>query len=323
MEVSIIIVNYNTKDLLRNCLNSIINTTSDLSYEIIVSDNNSKDGSVEMIKSEFPKVLLIENEINGGFAYGNNKGIKISSGDFIFLLNSDTIILNDAIFKMLQYMKENKKIGILGPKLLNPDLTDQTSVFAYPTIFKEFASIFEIKKLLNNKLFKKFIMKISIKFLSNDVNQYLNNFKAKREIETVEVLVGAAMLIRREVIEKIGGLDEDYFMYYEEIDYCLNSAKHGWPCVFYPEAEIIHLIGQSSKKLNSFTFITRYKSMLHYFEKNHGNGKKNIVKFILIIGLNFRRLKEVIFSILHIKNHSKQNTKIYKDTIKMVLSEKQ
>jgi GT2 family glycosyltransferase len=322
MDVSIIIVNYNTKDLLRDCISSIKNTTQNLSYEIIVSDNASKDGSVQMIKAEFPEVVLIENEINGGFAYANNKGIKVCKGDFVFLLNSDTIVLANAIFNMLKYMKANKNIGILGPKLLNADLSDQTSVFAYPTVFKEFASIFEIKRLLNNKVLRKIILLLSNKVLSNDVNQYMKNFKEKKEIETVEVLVGAAMFIRREVTRDIGGLDEDYFMYYEEIDYCLNSAKHGWPCVFYPDSQIIHLIGQSSKQVNSITFIARYKSMLHYFQKNHGKKKKLIVKYILIVGLRFRLLKNLIFNNKTGKITNAENNKIYKDTIKMALAEK-
>lgn len=319
MDVSIIIVNYNTKELLRDSINSIKETTFNLEYEIIVSDNDSKDGSVEMIKEEFTDVILIENKKNGGFAYANNKGIELSKGKYIFLLNSDTIVLKDAILNLFKYMNENKEIGILGPKLLNADLSDQTSVFAYPTLFKEFASIFELKKVLNNKFIKKVILKFADKALPNDVNQYMKNYKVNKNIEKVEVLVGAAMFIRRDVVNTIGGLDESYFMYYEEIDYCLNAAQNGWPSVFYPVSEIIHLIGQSSKKVSEITFIARYKSMLHYFEKNHGTFKKNIVRLILILGLRFRIIRDYFKYINNKDDAYYENLRIYKNTIKMAL----
>lgn len=321
MDVSIIIVNYNTKDLLRNAINSIKNTVKDLEYEIIVSDNCSKDGSIEMLEREFSEVILIKNKINGGFAYANNKGIEIVRGKYVFLLNSDTIVLENSIQNMFNYMNEHEEIGILGPKLLNSDLTDQTSVFSYPTLFKEFASIFELKKLLNNKMLKKMILKFADKALPNDVNQYMKNFKDNKVIEQVEVLVGAAMFIRKEVIDVIGGLDESYFMYYEEIDYCLNSTKHGWPCVFYPNSEIIHLIGQSSKKVSEITFKARYKSMIYYFEKNHGKFKKFIVKRILIIGLRFRIARDYFKFRKNRNDIYYENLKIYKNTIKMALNE--
>ncbi len=321
MDVSIIIVNYNTKDLLRDSIVSIKKTTIGIAYEIIVSDNDSSDGSVEMIKDEFPDVILLENKINGGFAYANNKGIKVSKGNYIFLLNSDTIVLENSIVNMFKYMNEHIKIGILGPKLLNADLSEQTSVFAYPTIFKEFASIFELKKLLNNKVLKKFILKFADKALPNDVNQYMKNFKENKSVEQVEVLVGAALFIRKELIDDIGGLDESYFMYYEEIDYCLKTHQNGWLLVFYPFSEIIHLIGQSSKKVSEITFKARYKSMLHYFEKNHGKLKKFIVKCILVIGLRFRIIRDYFKSGKNKDAAYYNNIKIYKNTIKMALKE--
>lgn len=321
MDVSIIIVNYNTKDLLRDSIASIKKTTTGLTYEIVVSDNDSSDGSAEMIKDEFPDVILIENKINGGFAYANNKGIKVSNGNYIFLLNSDTIVLENSIMNMFKYMNEHNKIGILGPKLLNADLSEQTSVFAYPTIFKEFASIFELKKLLKNRAIRKFVLKFADKALPNDVNQYMKNFKENKSVEQVEVLVGAALFIRKEVIDDIGGLDESYFMYYEEIDYCLKTHQNGWLLVFYPFSEIIHLIGQSSKKVSEITFKARYKSMLHYFEKNHGKFKKFIVKCILVTGLRYRIMRDYLKFGKNKDVAYYNNIKTYKNTIKMALKE--
>jgi GT2 family glycosyltransferase len=318
MDVSIIIVNYNTKELLRDSIISIMKNTLNINYEIIVVDNNSSDGSVQMVENEFPSVVLIASEKNGGFAYANNLGVAKAKGKYIFLLNSDTIILNDAISKMFNFMEENKEIGILGPKLLNADLTDQTSVFGFPTIFKEVASIFEFKKLLKNKIIKKVVLAMSKIVLPSDVGQYMRNYDKDRKPEVVQVLVGAAMLIREEVIDAIGGLDENYFMYYEEIDYCLQAYKQGWKCVFYPYAEIIHLIGQSSKKVSEFSFITRYVSMLKYFRKNHGESKENIVRTILILGLKYRILRDYILFKFERNKDYIDVSKIYRNTIKAI-----
>lgn len=318
MDVSIIIVNYNTKELLVDCIESIRKSTK-ISYEIIVSDNNSKDGSVEMLKNEFSDVILLENSINGGFAYANNKGIEVAKGKYILLLNSDTIVLDNALDNMFLYMEKQKEIGILGPKLLNADLTDQTSVFAFPTLFKEIVSFLGLKKLLANKLFKKLMLNIPSKLLPNSIREYLKNFKVERKIEKVEVLVGAAMFIRKEAISDFGVLDEKYFMYYEEIDYCYNAFKHGWSCVFFPESEIIHLIGQSSKKYNEITFLARHESMIYYFEKNHGKVQKYIIKILLLVNMIFKSIKDFFITLFTSDKSKKGNLRIYKKTMIMIL----
>jgi GT2 family glycosyltransferase len=297
MDVSIIIVNYNTRELLKQCIESIYATIgrANLSYEIIVTDNNSSDGSAEMLEHNFPGVILIKSKINGGFAYANNLGIKKSSGKYIFLLNSDTIVLKDVIYRMYQYMEQNKWVGILGPELLNADLTHQTSISAFPTLFREFAHIYEMKNILKIPFVKHFLVKFGGKLGSKDIDQYMKNFQNLQQPEKVQVLVGAAMFIRREVFEQVGYLDENYFMYYEEIDYCYQCYKAGWPCVYNPIGQIIHLIGQSSKKISEKTFYIRYKSMMYYFNKNHGKLKAVLVRINLILGLTFR----IIFTMLH------------------------
>lgn len=294
LDISIIIANYNTEEFLRNCLNSIKSTVKNVKYEVIVTDNNSKDDSVTMIKNEFPWVKLIESKINGGFAYANNLAIKESSGKYIFLLNTDTVLLKDVIEKMVNYMDENKDVGLLGPKLLNRDMSHQTSVSGFPSFKREFYHIYKLKNILKIPILKKIIVAMSGKIGSKDVEQYMMNFKSIDEPREVQVLVGAALLVRRNVIDKIGMLDERYFMYYEEIDFCYQANKAGFKAVYYPNGEIIHYIGQSSDKIKDITFYERYKSMIKYFRKNHGKLKEVLVRINLVIGLTLRMLGNII-----------------------------
>lgn len=323
IDISIIIVSYNTRDLLKQCINSIIKNTFGISYEIIVVDNASGDDSVYMLKSEFlEKVKVIESRINGGFAYANNIGIRASSGRYVFLLNSDTVVLKDVINKLVSFMDKNKSIGLTGPKLLNGDLTHQTSISAFPTFKREFYHIYKLKNLLKIPLIKKFLVKFSGKIGSKDVEQYMKNFQQIQEPEEVQVLVGAALLIRREVINDIGLLDERYFMFYEEIDFCYQAYKRGWSRVYCPYGEIIHLIGQSSEKVSDITFYERYRSMILYFRKNWGKTKEMMVRINLVIALIFRVIAIQVVSIFKNSEKADNNKKVYIKTIKMALSEK-
>jgi GT2 family glycosyltransferase len=321
VDVSIIIVNFNTKELIRACIESIYENTKEISYEIIVVDNASSDDSTAMLKRDFTEVKLIESKVNGGFAYANNLGIKKSSGRYVFLLNSDTIIVKDVIEKMIKYMDENDKIGMLGPKLLNKDLTHQTSISGFPTFKREVYHMYKLKNVLKIPFVKSFFVKFGGKFGSKDVEQYMKNFQNIEEPEEVQVLVGAALLIRRQVIEDIGMLDERYFMYYEEIDFCLQASKANWSRVYYPYVEIIHLIGQSSEKIGAITFYERYRSMILYFRKNFGRSKELHVRINLVIALSFRVIGLTFLQIFKRCETIKNNKKIYLDTIKMATNE--
>lgn len=322
VDVSIIIVNYNTIDLLRNCINSILDNTFNITYEIIVVDNASTDDSVSMIKSEFKSVNLIESKVNGGFAYANNLGIIASSGRYVFLLNSDTVIIKDVLEKMILYMDDNKDIGLLGPELLNGDRTHQTSISAFPTFKREFYHIYKLKNVLRIPFIKNFFVKFGGKLGSKDLQQYMKNFQNIQNPQRVQVLVGAALLIRRKVIEDIGMLDERYFMYYEEIDFCYQAHRVGWSRVYYPYGQIVHLIGKSSEKIGDVTFYERYRSMILYFRKNHGLLKEILVRGNLIVALTFRIIGMSFMQIFKSSKFIKKNRNIYINTIKMATSEK-
>lgn len=228
------IVNWNTCDITRDCLKSVYEQTKDMGYEVIVVDNASTDGSIEMIKSEFPSVTLIENKENRGFAAANNQGIAVSHGQYVLLLNSDTVILDNAIDKTVAFAASQPEAGIVSCRVLNPDKTLQPTCFMFPSILNMILSTTYLYKMFpNNKFFGRERMSW---WDRNDV----------REVDTV---TGCFMLVKREAIEQVGLMDEQFFMYGEETDWCYRFKEAGWKVMFTPCAEIIHLGGQSSKKI--------------------------------------------------------------------------
>lgn len=231
IKLSIIIVSYNTRDLTLSCLDSIGKSGFKGTIEIVVVDNGSKDGSQNAIKGfEFSdndvQLRLIENDSNLGFAKANNQGIKKSKGENILLLNSDTKVLPDSLRKLVGFVSKNDKIGIVGPRLLNPDKSVQDSVYRLPTVTRAVKQYWLGKMGLLEK----------------------HHPKSKKPVQ-VEAVVGAAFLIPRRVVEKIGLLDERYFMYYEDLDYCRRVMKAGLMVYYLPSAEVIHYHGASGKKI--------------------------------------------------------------------------
>jgi len=253
IDLSIIIVSWNVKDLLRKCLCSIFNDQNGLTIEVFVIDNNSKDKTVAMIKKEFPQVYLIVNKENRGFAKANNQGIRQAQGDYILLLNPDTEILEDALTKMVELMKEKKEVGVGGCKILYPDTTIQLSVRRFPSLY---AMIIISFKLHN------FFPELVDEYFALDFDYYLE--------QEVDQVMGAFFMIRREVIDKVGLLDENYFMWFEEVDYCKMVKAAGYQIKYFPQAAIIHCGAKSFKQVLT---IKRQKllnvSSLYYFKKHH------------------------------------------------------
>ena len=227
--LTIIIVNWNNKNLLRNCLKSIYNSQNYYNYEIIVVDNNSEDGSVELIKNEFPNVVLIENDNNLGFAKANNQGIKIARGNYILLLNNDTVVANTYCFdRMIELMEKNPQVGILGCKLLYPDGTLQSCGESFPSVWGIFKS-----QILFLKTWKR-LRKIN--------KQEKNNFKR------VDYISGACLLTRKEIFDKVDLLGEDYFMYGEDVEFCYRVHKAGYDIGVLTDESVIHLHSKSTEK---------------------------------------------------------------------------
>lgn len=258
MNLSIIIVNWNTKELLKNCINSILEHTNGIQYEIIIVDNDSDDGSIEMINTfeRFKDVILISNDSNAGFAKANNQGIKVANGKYILLLNSDTLLLNNVLKESVERLEEEKEVGILGCKLLNADSTLQFSTFNFVTIKRIF-----VKKLLN------YIGKAEWVGDSNMLALVTFDHESERLVDYVK---GAYMMIRKKVIEDIGVLDEQFFMYSEEADFSYRARKHNWVTKYYPIGPIIHYGGQSaSRKKGDTNRRERAESRLKFIKKHY------------------------------------------------------
>lgn len=261
MDVSIVIVNYNTRDYLKDSLGSIYSQKNNIPYEVIVVDNNSTDGSKLLWRdSEFKNIKFIENKENLGFARGCNQGIALSKGRYILVLNPDTVVLNDAIEKMVRFMDENKSVGISGPKILNPDGTIQYSCRKFPNhLFILFGRNSIFTKVSPNNRFSK-------KYLMSDWNHDEN-----REVDWVS---GASLMLRRELIDDIGLFDENFFMFNEDVDICLRAKKAGWSVKYFAEASVIHYIGSSHGKVANRLIIERHKGMAHFYHKHY---KKNLI----------------------------------------------
>jgi GT2 family glycosyltransferase len=274
MDISIIIVNYNTKELLKQTIESVIATTKDIEYEIIVVDNASKDGSIEMVKEKFPSLRLIQNQYNLGFSKANNIGIKEAIGRYVLLLNSDTVVIEDCLRECIKYLDKNNEIGALGCRveLKNGEL-DRACKRGFPT---PEASLYYLLKL--DKLFK----------YSRKFGQYNLTYLPDDEINDVDCLVGAFMMVRKEVIHKIGLLDEEFFMYGEDIDWCYRIKEAGWKNVYFPVVKIIHYKRASSSKRRFMTIYQFHRAMYLFYKKHYYNKYNFLVRWMVYSGIAVR-----------------------------------
>ena len=255
IDVSIIIVNWNTCNILRGCLNSLYQETHGIVYEVIVVDNASTDNSSEMVQSEFSWVFLLKNTKNQGFAKANNQGMEIAKGRYFLLLNSDTIILNGAIQKTVQFADRHKETGVVGCRVLNPDKTLQMTCFMYPSLLNMLLAATYLYKLFPRS---KFFGREQMTWWDRD---------DQRE---VEVVTGCYLLVRKKAIEQVGMMDDSFFMYAEETDWCFRFKEAGWKCFFMPDAEIVHLGGQSTQQVKVAMMIQLRKSILKFINKHYG-----------------------------------------------------
>jgi len=261
MSLSIIIVSWNTRNLLAHCLKSIIYHPSSIVY---VVDNASSDGSVAMVRDRFPQVRLIESHKNLGFAGGNNLGIHTSKGDYVFLLNPDSVVKAGAIEQLTWFMTVHPECGVAGAKLLNVDGSLQISCAPFPTLFREFWRLFHLDKLY-------------------PLSQYPLSKWGTDTPQTVDSVQGAAILLRREALAQVGLLDEDYFMYSEEVDLCQRIKQAGWEIYWVPEAEVLHYGGKSTEQVACEMFLELYRSKVLYFRKRHGVLQAMVYKLIVFL----------------------------------------
>lgn len=254
LDLSIIIVNYNSIHYLRDCIKSIRKTTYNIRYEIIVVDNNSQDGSVGIIRNEFQDVLLIANRDNAGLSRAWNQGIRVSRGHYILLLNNDTILLPGSLDTMWKVMERSSGIGLLGCRLLNSDGSLQQSFGKVISIYNDFI--------------QKFFINLYEQGRNPIVGKYLRwTHSTPKEVDWVK---GANMMLRRETLYDVGLLDENYFMYMEEVDLSLRVKQLGWKVYYSPEAEIIHCGGGSTATNRYKAAISYRRSQLYFYKKHYG-----------------------------------------------------
>jgi GT2 family glycosyltransferase len=269
IDLSIILVNWKVKEYLLECIQSIPQTEGPPSIEVIVVDNGSRDGCVDALRMDFPWCRLIENERNLGFAKAANQGIRESKGRYLLLLNPDTTVKGQALERLVAFMDLRPEAAVGGAQLLNPDGSRQNSIAPFPSLATE---------LLNKSL---------LRWL------FPGRFPGKERTcpgpVEVDSVIGAAMIVRREAVDRVGLLDEDYFLFFEETDWCYRMRDAGWKIYHLPQAEICHSQGRSARADKKRARVEYYRSRYLFFKKNRGGFQW----LVLHIGLGIRLSAEL------------------------------
>jgi hypothetical protein len=239
--------------MLVDCLSSVQATVADLACEVIVVDNGSTDGSQAMLRQRFPGVHLIQNDENVGFARANNQAITASQGCYMLLFNSDAIATPGAIQALLDLARTQPRAGIVGAQLVNRDGSFQASHTSFPTLWQEFLMLTGLGRLFYGQWYPS------------------HSPEEEKGPQTVDYVEGACLLVRREAFEDVGGLDESYFMYAEEVDWCQTMRERGWQVWYQPEAKVIHLGGGSSRNRRPQREADLYRSRVQFFRKHYGD----------------------------------------------------
>jgi len=281
--VSIIIVNYNSFAHLQKCLESVIHHSQDIDYEIIVVDNNSTEGEVEKVTSHFNDIILIKNKVNQGFSKANNQAAKVARGKYLLLLNNDTVFVENSLIKLLKYSESVSNNIIVSCKLLNEDGSLQNSAYFFPSVTRLLGATFFLDQLLPNvQLFSKYDKSVR---------------RASDPIE-VDAIMGALMFIPKNTCDLLGGLDERYFFYNEDVDLCYRLKKIGGRIVYIPQTSIYHLGGASAEKNLWFTMLNRTTSRIQFAQKNfHGIYKLSFI-FIEQFGKIFKIFSFTLMGII-------------------------
>jgi GT2 family glycosyltransferase len=262
--VSIILVNYNGADVIVECLRSLHQFLHTIPFEVIVIDNASQDGSPNLIENNFPQVQLLREQKNWGFGTGNNIAAKVAAGEFLFLLNTDTQLISDILPPLVMQMERSPDVGIIGPKLLNPDGSLQLSTAWTISIAGEYKTLQQLKTY------------------EDPQHQAVveQKFDAAQE---VDIVVGAAFLIRKSLFDQLGGFDETFFMYFEESDLCQRAKELGWKILYTPEVSLIHVRGHSVDKVSDRMVLEYRKSQLYYYQKHRPLWEQIFLRIYLLL----------------------------------------
>ncbi len=270
MDVTFVIVNWNNADLLRNCLASIYETVSNYTFSVVVVDNASSDNSISIVKSFFPSVKIISNNSNLGFARAVNKGIACANGRYVVLLNTDAILTKNAIDRLISFMDKNTDTAVCGGRLIYPDGRKQHSFDNFPSLITELTNKSLLRKMFPQK--------------------YPGKYRDYSEPLEVDSIIGACFVIRKECMDRVGMLDEDFYFFLEETDLCFRMKLAGYRIVHVPSAEIVHLQGKSAAKVPVASRVEYYYSRYLFFKKN----RSALSYFILMLVIFIRCMVKVM-----------------------------
>lgn len=266
--VSIIIVNYNTEKLLKDCLDSIQQKTFGIDYEIIVVDNNSREKSLDSLTNDFPDVKFIMSERNWGFGVANNLGAEYAKGNYLLFLNPDTLLINNAIFELYQYSANHPDVGICGGNMYTGEMKPCSSLYNIDFLALEYQILFNKKRY--------------------------PGFNYTQSPKQVKVIVGADLFVRKDLFYKLGGFDKDFFMYFEEVELCYRVAKMGYKVVSVPNAEIIHLQGSSAEnkdeELSKWSYREHWYSKFVFFSKTKGHFHTKLIYDLYMLKMKAARI---------------------------------
>jgi GT2 family glycosyltransferase len=255
IEISIIIVSWNCRQMLAGCIKSLQAQMSADDAEIIVVDNASTDGTAQMIREEFPQVCLIASSSNLGFAEGNNRGLKVSKGRYLCLINPDVVVGEDCISRMLAFLKQHSDIGMLGPQIIGADGLVQRSCMRTPSLWNQFCRAAALDVLVKrSRLFGGYLM---------------TDFRHD-EVRDVDILNGCFWMVTREALDEVGWLDSRFWLYGDDVDWCRRFHDVAWRVVFFPQAQAVHYGGESSKQAPLFCYLQMQRADLQYWRKYHG-----------------------------------------------------
>jgi len=280
MNLSIVIVTWNSEEFIRNCLDSIFLSQGNFTSEVIVVDNGSSDETAKIVEQLYPQVNLIQNKKNLGYAKANNQGIEKAKGEYILLLNPDTQVLEDSLSLMCEFMEENPEIGALGPKLLNPDKSVQLSCREFPTFSTLIWEFSGLSRLFpRSRVFGRWRM------------GYFN-FDKQRETDQP---MGSCLMLRRATLEDVGAFDENFVMFFNDVDLCFRIKKGGWRIYFYPEAKVIHHKGASTRKVKAKMIWLSHLAFYKFFKKHKTGLVNRLLLFLLLIPLILSAWVRILF----------------------------
>jgi GT2 family glycosyltransferase len=301
VKLSIVIICWNDLRVIRECLRSIFDGTHAISFEVILSDNGSTDGSVEFVRETYPSVRVVENRANLGFAKGNNAGIRVSHGEYVLILNPDTIIHDGALDKLVAFAERNPQAGAFGCRVQNADGSYQVSARLFPTVWRYWVNALYLKKL----------QAVSRLFAYEEYAGW--NGDSERDVDWQS---GCCVMFRRELLEKLGGFDEQFFYHFEEVDLCRRVWNTGAPIRFTPEAVITHLGGQSVSRFPIRFEIEKHRSRYRYFYKHFGPKAANQCRHLSIARIRVRQLGYGVVALFKPTPQLRERLKMYQAAVR-------